>query len=528
MSEDSGKTQRQGQSNPPTYSRVIKGGAWVFAARAAAQVLSLARLIILTWFLVPGDFGLMGIALATLALLETFTETGFMFALVHKPELDKADLDSAWSVSLVRGVFIFLIICLAAPLIARFFEHSSNPAQALAAAANHDLAVWVIRAFALTIVFRSITNIGIIFFRRKLQFNKLFIIDTTGLVVDVAVAIVIAVVYKSVWALVCGKLACESVRAVMSYAMHPYRPAFAIDRQRCDQLWKFGKWMFWSTVFFYFLSQGDSLVVGRVVGVAALGLYMMASRVAATPATEITNVITQVTFPAYSRMQDDKPRLRDAYIRVLKAISFLSFPLAGGLVVFAADFTRLFLKESWLPIVPIIQILAVNGLIMSIGSTTGSAFQAIGKPRIPAKIQLVKLIVLAVLIYPFTIWWGIAGTALAMLVATAALQPLVFGMFRRVIGCPISDILRVCRVPCVSTILMLSAVLAVRTFFCPEPSLYQFVFLVIIAGAVYAASVLLADILFGYGIRATARQLIGQLTGNGGGPSDPDPGTKGA
>jgi lipopolysaccharide exporter len=527
MNEDSGKTQRQGQNDPPTYSGVIKGGAWVFAARAAAQVLSIARLMVLAWFLAPGDFGLMGIALITLALLETFTETGFMVALIHKPELDKIDLDSAWSVSLVRGVLIFLIICLAAPLVVWFFESSSDPVQARSAIANHALAVWVIRAFALTIVFRSITNIGLVFFKRELQFKKLFMIDTTGLLVDVVVAIVVAIVFRSVWALVIGKLACESVRAAMSYIMHPYRPSFRIDRARCNELWRFGKWMFWATVFFYFLSQGDSLVVGRVAGVAALGIYLMASRIAATPATEITNVIGQVTFPAYSRMQDDLPRLRDAYIRVLKAVAFLSFPLAGCLSIFAADFTRLFLKESWLPIVPIIQILAVNGLIVSLASTVGPAFQAIGKPRISAKLQLVKLIILATLIYPFTIRWGIAGAALAVLASTMLMQPLTFGMFRRVVGCPISDILRVYRVPCVLTILMLAVVSAARTFLWPVPSLYQFAFLVIIAGAVYATGVLLADILFGYGILATAKQLVGQLTGNRDEPSGPDFGTKG-
>jgi lipopolysaccharide exporter len=513
MHDDTEKKQNQGQTDRAIYSKAAKGGFWVLTARMAAQVLSMARLIVLAWILAPSDFGLMGVALFTLAFLETFTETGFIPALVQKSELDRADLDSAWSVSLIRGVLIFLVICLAAPLVASFFEHSSNAAQAQAATANHALAVWVIRAFALTVVFRSVTNIGIVFFRRELQFNKLFIIDTTGLVVDVMVAIVTAVLFRSVWSLVLGKLAGESVRAAMSYIMHSYRPSFRIDRTRCDKLWHFGKWVFWSTVSFYFLSQGDSLVVGRVLGLAALGLYAYAGRIASLPSTEIINVISQVAFPAYSQIKDDMPRLRNAYLLVLKATNALSFPLAGAIIVFASDFTHVFLKEEWWPIIPVMQVLALNGLITCIGSTTAPAFQAVGKPQATAQLLMVKLAIVAVLIYPFTLWWSITGTAATLLTATILMQPLMLTVFRRTVGCRISDILRVCRIPFVITLCMVLVVMALRSLLDLQPSLYGLGSLALIAAAVYVAGVLLADKLLGYGMLATAKQIISEVAG---------------
>lgn len=504
-------------NDPHLFKRTVAGIGWVAAMRVAAQLLSTVRLFVLAWFLAPGDFGLMGIALVTLSLLETFTETGFIYALVQKHEVDRADLDSAWSISLLRGIAICVAMCLAAPLVAGFFEHSSDPAKAQAALANHDLAVWVIRAFSLTIVFRCATNIGIVNFRRGLEFNKLFVIDTAGLVVDVAVAVVIAVIFKSVWALVCGKLASEAVRAVMSYMVHPYRPSFHIDRARCDQLWGFGKWVFWSTAAFYFLSQGDSLVVVRLFGYTALGVYQFAGRLAALPVTEVSNVVAQVTFPVFSRIQNDLPRLRAAYIRVAQTIAFFSCPLAGLTAVFVPDIARIFLKPEWAPVVPVVQILAVNAFFMSFGTTFGPAFQAIGKPRTIARFSLVKLAVFAVLLYPFTAWWGMSGAAAAGLLATLSLQPLLFVVFSRMVGCRLGELIRACYIPCVVTLVAVAAVLAVKTFLCPQPSLFLFGLLVIMAIAVYAGGVLVVDRLIGLGLVATAKELAGELTGAKGG-----------
>jgi lipopolysaccharide exporter len=493
------------------FKRTLVGVSWVFIARAAAQILSAGRWIVLSWMIRdPNDWGLMAIALLTLAFLETFTETGFIAALIQKPTLEKADLDSTWSISLFRGMGICVAMCLIAPLVARFFEHSSNPAQAQAAIANHDLAVWVIRAFSLTIVLRSLTNIGIVSFRRELQFNKLFVIDTTGLIADVAVAVVIAILYRSVWALVIGKVACETVRAAMSYAMHPFRPSFAIDRDRCDQLWRFGKWMFWSTVFFYFLSQGDGIFVGRVLGWGALGLYLMAGRYAAVPATEITNVISQVTFPAYSLMQNDLPRLRDAYIRVLKATAFLSLPIAGGIIILAPDFVRVCLASQWQPIIPVMQLLAVNGAIMSVGSTMGPAFQAIGKPRTSAKLQLVKLAFLVVLIYPLTKWWGISGTAIAVAVSSLAVQPVSFSFFCRMTGVRVVDVLRSLYLPLGATIVFSVAVVAISGLM-DGASLLRLASMAIMAGVIYLGLVLAADRYLGYGFTIALKQHWSRL-----------------
>jgi O-antigen/teichoic acid export membrane protein len=204
---------------------------------------------------------------------------------------------------------------------------------------------------------------------------------------------------------------------VASYVIHPYRPRFRLDVNKTRELAGYGRWVFGSTILVFLITQGDDAFVGKFLGVTMLGFYQMAYRISNMPATEITHVISQITFPAYSKIQDDFPRLREAYLRVLQLTAFLSFPLAALIFVLAPDFTRIFLGEKWMPMVPAMQVLACEGLVRSIAATTGPLFYASGKPQIDTLWQEIRLLVMILLIYPFTMRWGILGASIVVLVS---------------------------------------------------------------------------------------------------------------
>ncbi len=135
------------------------------------------------------------------------------------------------------------------------------------------------------------------------------------------------------------------------------------------------------------------------------------------PATEITHLISRVTFPAYSKMQEDMRRLREAYLKVLQLAAFLSFPTAGIIFILAPDFTKVFLGEKWMPMVPAMQMLCIYGVIRSVAATMGSVLYAVGKPQIQTKLSSIQLIIMVLIIYPLTIQWGMLGLSLAVTIA---------------------------------------------------------------------------------------------------------------
>jgi O-antigen/teichoic acid export membrane protein len=336
-----------------------------------------------------------------IATLEAFTQTGFEAALVQKKENVESYLDTAWTISAIRGTVLFFILFFFAPLMAKFF--------------NSPQATMIIRVISISALLSGFKNVGLIFFQKELEFDKQFLFEFSSILVDLSVSITLAFTLRNVWALVWGGLAASFVRLFMSYLIHPYRPRLSLARKELQELFGFGKWLLGSGVLVFLVTQGDDLFVGKVLGPAALGLYQMAYLISNLPATEISRTMAQVAFPAYSKLQDDLPKLKDSYLKALHLTAFFSIPLAMGIFVLAPDFTKVFMGEKWMPMVPAIKVLAFAGLIRSIAATTGPILYGIGKPRIDTIWQTIRLVVLATIIYPLTLRWGILGTSIAVL-----------------------------------------------------------------------------------------------------------------
>jgi len=384
----------------PLSHRVVKGGFWVFVSRGIERTFYITRLIILARILAPHDFGILGIAMLTMLTLENFSQTGFQAALIQKKEDIDAYLNSAWTVGIIRGFILFIILYFISPYVAVFFKTpQAEP---------------IIRVIGFSFLIQAFTNIGVIYFQKELEFNKQLVFQLSGTLADFVVAVSAALLLRSVWALVFGLLAGNAVRFVVSYLIHPYRPHLSFDIGKAKELFGFGKWVLGSSILMFLITQGDDIFVGKLLGATMLGFYQMAYRFSNTPATEITHVISQVTFPAYSKLQDNIPKLREAYLKVLQLTAFLSFLLAGLIFVLAPDFTKIFLGEKWMPMVPAMQVLIFAGLVRSVAATSGSLIYAIGKPKKDTKLQIVRLIVLAALIYPFTVKWGIMGASVVV------------------------------------------------------------------------------------------------------------------
>ena len=157
----------------------------------------------------------------------------------------------------------------------------------------------------------------------------------------------------------------------------------------------------------------------------------------------------------YSKLQDDIPKLREAYLKVLQITAFLAFPIAGLIFVVAPDFTRIFLGEKWMSIIQAMQILTFWGLGRSIAATTGPLFSGMGKPWISTWLQLAKLILIASFIYPLTKMWGIAGAASAITASAIITDPISLYIAAKVLRAGAWETIRPIFTPTLGTLIML-------------------------------------------------------------------------
>jgi len=221
-------------------------------------------------------------------------------------------------------------------------------------------------------------------------------------------------------------------------------------------------------------------------------------------------MISKVTFPAYSKFQEDLPRLREAYLKVLQFTTFVSFPLAGGIFVFASDFIRIFLGNKWMPMVPAVQVLVLAGLVRSIAATTGPIFHATGKPRIDTIWQIVRLLVLSAFIYPLTLRWGILGTATAVLLSifTATIGFLVEAT--KIVNCDINKLVKIIILPLLKTAIVVSSVIVYQNYTIAINGLHLLL-VAVLSLSYYLLLTYFAERTLNYGIYSLIKKTFAQV-----------------
>ena len=400
-------TKHLPKSRKTLAQKMVHGGFWISFIKKIQKVLSLIRLVVIGRILAPSDFGLMGIALLTMSALQTFSTFGFSQALIQKKENTDNYLDAAWTVLIIRGFVVFIIVYLVAPYVA-FFFHTPEVKP-------------IIQVLGLVPFFHAFSNIGVIFFHKELEFDKVFIYRFVGISTNFTVAIVAAIVLRSVWALVLGLLAEKVVSIIISYLIHPYRPHLSKDIEKAKELFGFGKWILGSSILIFVGEHIDDIFVGRVLSATALGFYQMAYRISNMLETEITQVISSVAFPAYAKIQDKQSRLQKAYLRIMRLIFAVSLPITIGMVLLAPEFTQIFLSEKWMPMVTAMQLLAVAGLIKSIVSTGSPLFTGSGYPNYEFYMQLIRGLTIIIVIYPLIAYMGIPGAAVGVILSISGM-----------------------------------------------------------------------------------------------------------
>lgn len=479
--------------------QAVRGGIWIFALRITNRLLRLVRTVILARVLAPHDFGLMGIALLAMVTLETFSHTGFNIALIQKKGNIDEYLDTAWVVQVIRGIVLFGILLVTAPLVATFF--------------NTPKAADIVRVIAIALLFKGFTNIGIIYFQKDLEFNKLFIHQISTTIADLSVAIPAALILRSVWALVFGLVASYLVGGIISYIISPFRPRMNIDWNKFKELFGFGRWILGSSILVFLVTQGDDAFVGKILGVTALGFYQMAYTLSNLPATEITEAITRVTIPAFSKLQDDLKKLKEAYLKVLQLTASISVPISGGIFILAPEFTKIFLGDKWMPMVPAMQALVLAGLIRSIASTTGPIFYAAGRPRIETKWQIVRLLVLAALIYPFSVKWGILGASIAVF-SSIFISNIGFSfMVIKITKCGVKNFNKLIILPLVNGIIMVLSIFVLKTNI-SATGILGLLILVCAGILIYLGITYIFDKYLNYRMQSLIKENISYLKGN--------------
>lgn len=391
-------------NNKQLTKRSIKAGLWLSGYRIFARGAGLIKTAVTARLLTPAQFGLFGFVSIALNLFETFTETGIEQALIQKTKVEPVDLITGWWINIFKSLLVAAFLWLMAPFVSQFFEA--------------EVTVFV-RVIALTPILRSLRNPVLVLNKKALDFLPETLMLSLGSLVEIVTAVVLALYWQSVWALVISIVMGAASELIASYLLLPQprwvKPKWLVARP----LLNFGKWVWSSSALSYGVNQGDDIVIGRLLDPNLLGIYQNAFRIASLPATEITGTISQVSFPALASIHSDRSRLRRAFGKTLLANIAVTLPLSLGLVIFAEPVVWIIYGSQWLEMVPVLKILALFGLARGYSTNFEAVIVALGQPAAITVSNTLRLILLLSLIGPLTLRYGLAGAAWSTVIAAS-------------------------------------------------------------------------------------------------------------
>ncbi len=380
--------------------KMAKGAAWMVLFKFADRGLGLVTLIILARLLLPEDFGLIAMAMSLIAMVELLHAFGFDMALIHNQSAERRHFDTAWTFDVIFAtVSAVLLVVLALPAAEFYREDRLAP---------------IIYALAFGSFVQGLENIGVVEFRRQLNFDKEFKFLLAKRLASFFITVPLALVWRDYWALVVGMVAGKLIGLIMSYWMHPYRPRLSLQAAR--ELFRFSSWLLLNNLLFFAKNRSTELIIGRQLGPTQLGVYTLSNEIANLPTTELIAPINRAVYPGYAKVSGEVAQLQQNFLNVLGLIIVFALPAGLGIALTADLIVPLFLGDQWSATIPVISILALYGAVSALQSNITYVFLAIGKPKIETFLGIAYVIILISLLLTLIPAQGVVGAAWAYLI----------------------------------------------------------------------------------------------------------------
>jgi O-antigen/teichoic acid export membrane protein len=423
--------------------KTIRGGV----ARLASQVASLAMrtgaIIVLARLLDPKDFGLVGMVTAFTGVLTWFRDFGLSAAAVQRVDITADQHSTLFWINVLFGALLALVTLAAAPAIAGFYD---DPRL-----------FWIAAMLGTAFLFNAVGIQHSALLQREMRFTAMAMISLASLMAGTATAIVGAAIGYGYWALVASSVITPLVASIGSWLATGWVPGMPRRRAGIRSMMHFGGTLTLNGIVAYIGFNADKVMIGRFLGVDALGVYGRGFQLVNMPIDNLNSAVGEVAFSALSRVQNDPARLRNYFLKGFSFVLGLTLPITIACALFADDVVLVLLGQKWQASTEIVRLLAPTIAVMAIINPMGWLISSLGLVRRSLKIALVftPLMVLGCLLgLPYgaagvafaysavmVLWviphvaWCVHGTAISLRdVAAAVFRPLTSGAIAGAVG----------------------------------------------------------------------------------------------
>jgi PST family polysaccharide transporter len=371
-------------------------------------VIKFVSVIVLSRLLTPADFGVVAAVAPLVAFVTLLQELGLRQSVVQRQEIGDQQLNRVFWVTVLAGLACMVAVMAAAPGVAAFY--------------GDPRLTYISMAAGFPLLLSSMTVLPLGLMGRRLQFKQLALNDVLGALAGFIASVWAAYLGLGYWSLVIGTAATAAVMLAAGWRAArwvPGKPDFRIDRD----IFSFGANLTGFNFVNFLRRNSDNILVGRFVGIVELGYYDRAYKLLLFPIQSITNPMGRVIIPILSRFQDDKSRLRDAYLRAVGILALLIIPGVAALAANAEETVRFLLSERWLPAAPIFAWLGLVSIVQPIANSGGWLFISQGRTGDMLRLGVISSLT-TVAAFVVGLKWGAVGVAAAYAITTLSFQPL--------------------------------------------------------------------------------------------------------
>ena len=368
---------------------------WTSIQKFATIGISFISGIILARMLTPYDYGCIGMLSIFIVVAESFIDGGFGSALIQKKRPTQEDYSTIFFWNLGMAVLMYTILFFSAPAISRFYKI--------------PLLSPVLRVQGLLLFIYAFNIIQRNQLRKNLNFKVLSIVTLTTSLISLGVSIYMAYKGFGVWALVASNLIGAAIPALVFWFYLKWRPIWTFSWQSIKELFGFGFYVFLAHMINQVGQKIQGLLIGKLYNPSVMGYYSKAEGTEKLASNSISGIMTQVTYPLYAEVQDNKVAMSNIIKRLTMTLAYITFPLMFILLLCAKPIFVLLYSDRWLQSVPYFQVLCIAGLAGCLQAVNVQSVLALGKAKLVFWWTLFKRVFGISAIVLGLVWFGMKG-----------------------------------------------------------------------------------------------------------------------
>jgi O-antigen/teichoic acid export membrane protein len=381
-------------------SKTIRALFWSFLESIGLQGIRFIVGIVLARLLLPEQFGLIGMLMIFMAVAQSFLDSGFGAALIQKREATATDTCSIFYFNILVGLAAAGLLCLVAPWIAAFY--------------NQPILTPLTRALSLTLVINSFGLIQNTILRKQINFKTLTKVSLIGSILSGVIGVTMAVAGFGVWSLAFQQVSSAFFQTVILWFLNPWRPALIFSLKSLREMFGFGSRVLATGLLSQIFDNIYLLVIGKLFSAVDLGFFTRAQTFGEVPSQTLTGMVSRVTFPVFSTIQDDSARLKRGMKKALTTLALVNFPMMIGLAVIARPLVLVLLTEKWAGSILYLQLLCFLGLLFPVHLMNLNLLLALGRSNLFLGLEIIKKS-LTVINIVITWRWGISAMIYGMI-----------------------------------------------------------------------------------------------------------------